>query len=117
MKIKVVSEFYDKFHTSTLFPVGAVVDFEESRAKDIIQRKLGVPYVEPKVGDRKEAPNPKAPAVEQKAAEEEPAVKEQPETAEPAKANAEEAKTETPKEEVKAEDGAKKEPKRRKGKE
>lgn len=58
MKIRVISEFYDKFHTSTLFKVGTVLDFEESRAKDVIARKLAVPE-EPKVA--------KAPKAEKKA--------------------------------------------------
>ena len=54
MKIKVVSEFYDKFHTSTLYKEGEVVDFDEARAKDIIARKLGV-----KVEEEKPKPAPK----------------------------------------------------------
>ena len=47
MKIRVISEFYDKYRTSTLFPVGAVLDFDEARAKDVIAKKLAEPYVEP----------------------------------------------------------------------
>ena len=38
MKIKVISEFYDKFHTSTLYKVGAVLDFDDERAADVISR-------------------------------------------------------------------------------
>ena len=48
MKIRVISEFYDKFHTSTLFKVGTVLDFDEKRAQDVIAKKLAEPYVEPK---------------------------------------------------------------------
>lgn len=47
MKIQVISEFYDKFHTNTLFREGMVLDFDEARAKNIIARKLGVAYSEP----------------------------------------------------------------------
>lgn len=54
MKIRVISEFYDKFHTGTLFKVGTVLDFEESRANDVIMRKLAEPYVEEPA---KEKPN------------------------------------------------------------
>lgn len=48
MKIRVISEFYDKFHTSTLFRVGTVLDFDDDRAKDIIAKKLAVSCEEPK---------------------------------------------------------------------
>lgn len=47
MKIRVISEFYDKFHTSTLFKVGTVLDFDDARALDIISKKLAEPYSEP----------------------------------------------------------------------
>jgi len=47
MKIRVISEFYDKFHTSTLYKVGTVVDFDDERAKDIISKKLAEPYAAP----------------------------------------------------------------------
>jgi hypothetical protein len=47
MKIRVISEFYDKFHTSTLFKVGTVLDFDDDRANDIISKKLAEPYSEP----------------------------------------------------------------------
>ena len=47
MKIRVISEFYDKYHTSTLFKVGAVLDFDEERAKDVIAKKLAEPFEEP----------------------------------------------------------------------
>ena len=69
MKIEVISEFYDKFHTSTLFKVGMVLDFDDERAKDIIAKKLGKPYSEPeKVAEPKvenEEPKADAPVVEQ----------------------------------------------------
>lgn len=48
MKIRVISEFYDKYHTSTLFKVGTVLDFDDERANDIISKKLAEPFVEPK---------------------------------------------------------------------
>ena len=68
MKIRVISEFYDKFHTSTLFKVGTVLDFEEERANDIIRKKLAEPYVEEKKKAKAEPkPEPKPePKVEQK---------------------------------------------------
>ena len=47
MKIRVISEFYDKFHTSTLYKVGAVLDFDDERAADVISRGLAEPYSEP----------------------------------------------------------------------
>lgn len=47
MKVRVISEFYDKFHTSTLFKVGTVLDFDDDRAKDVIAKKLAEPYAEP----------------------------------------------------------------------
>ena len=47
MKIRVISEFYDKYHTSTLYKVGAVLDFDDERAEDVIAKKLAVPYSEP----------------------------------------------------------------------
>ena len=47
MKIRVISEFYDKFHTSTLYKVGTVLDFDDERAKDVIAKKLAEPYSEP----------------------------------------------------------------------
>ena len=65
MKIRVISEFYDKFHTSTLFKVGTVLDFDEKRAQDVIAKKLAEPYVEPKPEPKPEPktevkPEPKA---------------------------------------------------------
>ena len=84
MKIKVVSEFWDKFHTSTLFTVGTVLDFDEERAQNVISRGLAVAYTEPKKPGRPKAepkPEPKpevvAPKVEEKKEEVETA--EQPE--------------------------------------
>ena len=68
MKIRVISEFYDKFHTSTLFKVGAVLDFDDERAADIIQKGLGEPYSEPeqkpapKVEQKVEQPKAEQPA-------------------------------------------------------
>ena len=47
MKIRVISEFYDKYHTSTRFEVGTVLDFDEKRALDVIAKKLAEPYSEP----------------------------------------------------------------------
>ena len=55
MKIRVISEFYDKFHTSTLFKVGTVLDFDDGRARDIISKKLAEPYSEP---EKKPEPKP-----------------------------------------------------------
>jgi hypothetical protein len=73
MKIRVVSEFYDKFHTSTLFKVGTVLDFDDDRANDIISKKLAEPYVEPeekkKPGRPKTEQKPEPAKAEVKAAE------------------------------------------------
>ena len=63
MKIRVISEFYDKFHTSTLFKVGAVLDFDDERANDIISKKLAEPYSEP---EKKPEPKPEQPEPEKK---------------------------------------------------
>lgn len=63
MKVRVISEFYDKFHTSTLFKVGAVLEFDDDRARDVIRRKLAEPYKEQQ---KKEDAKPE-PKVEEKA--------------------------------------------------
>ena len=84
MKIRVISEFYDKFHTSTLFKVGAVLDFEEERARKIVELKLGEFVEDGKSEDKK------------------PVTAEQEEAKQP-EAKADEAKEET-KEEAKAEE-------------
>ncbi len=92
MKIRVISEFYDKYHTSTLFKVGTVLDFDDERANDVIAKKLAEPYVE---SEEKKRPGRPPKTEEQKSsakAEQKPAPKEAP------KADAEEA----PKAEVKA---------------
>lgn len=39
-KVKVLFDFYDKFHTSTHYKVGDVVEFEDERANDVISRGL-----------------------------------------------------------------------------
>jgi len=71
MKIIVVNEFYDKFHTNTLYKEGMVLDFEESRAKNIIARGLGKAYVEPIPEPKKEeAPKPEPKAEEAEVKEE-----------------------------------------------
>ena len=100
MKIRVISEFYDKFHTSTLFKVGTVLDFDDERANDIISKKLAEPYVEPKPEPKPEvkveAPAPKVEAPAAPAAPAKPEVKE--ETTEPAKPEVKpEAQTVVPK--------------------
>lgn len=66
MKIKVISPFYDKEHTDTLFTEGTVLDFDEVRAKDVIARKLAVPYEEKPKPAPKPEPKP-APKAEPKA--------------------------------------------------
>ena len=58
MKIRVISEFYDKFHTSTLFKVGTVLDFDDERAKDVISKKLAEPYSEPEQKPKREEQKP-----------------------------------------------------------
>ena len=72
MKIRVISEFYDKFHTSTLFKVGTVLDFDDERAKYVISKKLAEPYKEQNSEEKKEPKKPaepEKPANEQKPAE------------------------------------------------
>lgn len=67
MKIRVISEFYDKFHTSTLFKVGTVLDFDDVRARDVISKKLAEPYSEPeKKPEPKQEPKVEQPKVEPK---------------------------------------------------
>ncbi len=39
-KVEVLFDFYDKFHTSTHYKVGDVVEFDEERAADVIARGL-----------------------------------------------------------------------------
>ena len=63
MKIRVISEFCDKFHTSIHYKVGTVLDFGTERANDIISRKLGVAVEETEQGPdfyflRRPLPNP-----------------------------------------------------------
>lgn len=127
MKIIVVNEFYDKFHTNTLYKEGMVLDFDESRAKNIIARGLGKAYVEPTPEPKKEEapkPEPKAeeaevkeevvetPEVEEKVedapkddaikpADEAPTAEEE---VEAENAKADEAETAAPAEDAKAED-------------
>ena len=87
MKIRVISEFYDKFHTSTLFKVGTVLDFDDERAKDIISKKLAEPYVEPE--EKKKPGRPKAepkPVVAESKPEEKETKVEEPKTDEKEKA-------------------------------
>lgn len=68
MKIRVISEFYDKFHTSTLFKVGTVLDFDDVRANDCIRKKLAEPYKEEPKPAEKPAEKAKAePKAESKA--------------------------------------------------
>ena len=93
MKIRVISEFYDKFHTSTLFKVGTVLDFDDERANDIISKKLAEPYTEP---EEKKKPG-RPPKAEAKA---EPAVEQEVKTAEA------KVKEESPKTEAEAEEKA-----------
>lgn len=53
MKVKVLLPFNDKYNLARTFNPGEVVDFEEQRAYDIVNRGLGVfeetkePYQEP----------------------------------------------------------------------
>ena len=90
MKIRVISEFYDKYHTSVLFKVGAVVDFEDERAKDIISKRLGEPYVDEKA----EKPAETAEVKPEPAKEEKHAEPEKKKAGRPSKAKENEEKTE-----------------------
>jgi len=67
MKIRVISEFYDKFHTSTLFKVGTVLDFDDERANDVISKKLAEPYTEPEERKKPGRPPKAEPKPEQNA--------------------------------------------------
>ena len=79
MKVKVKSLFYDKFNLTRCFKPGEVVDFEEKRAKDIVERGLGEFFKEPRVETAT-----KMPAVEPEAkAEAEPVSEIAPVTEEP----------------------------------
>lgn len=40
-KVKVIFDFYDKFHLSTLYKAGDEVEFDDDRADDIVSRGLG----------------------------------------------------------------------------
>lgn len=73
MKIRVIEAFRDKFHHARVFNVGEVVDFEDKRAQDLIERKLAetIPVAKdasdgqegdkpPKAITEKTAENPKA---------------------------------------------------------
>lgn len=39
-KVEVLFDFYDKFHTSTRYKAGDVVEFDDERAADVIARGL-----------------------------------------------------------------------------
>ena len=56
MKVKVINPFQDKFNLSRTFHPGEVLDFEEGRAKTIVERGLGVLVIEesPKVQKKAE---------------------------------------------------------------
>lgn len=66
MKIRVISEFCDKFHTSIHYKVGTVLDFGTERANDIISRKLGVAVEET---EQSAEPEPKVEVPEEKVEE------------------------------------------------
>ena len=140
MKIRVISEFYDKFHPSILFKEGTVVDFEEKRAQYIIAKGLGVLVETKKTNEPskteqpapvvEDAPAEDAPQTEETKVEDAPAEETQTEetqTDETPAADApveedkadkveepatEEGKTETPAEEVKDEPKAEQKPRR-----
>lgn len=65
MRAEVISPFRDKFHFNTLYEVGAVVDFDEERIEDLIERKLCKPLEgegaspSPKVNDKETKKNGK----------------------------------------------------------
>ena len=39
-KVEVIIDFYDKFHTSTLFKAGDVLELDDERAADVVARGL-----------------------------------------------------------------------------
>lgn len=39
-KVEILFDFYDKFHTSSLFKAGDVVEFDDERAADVVARGL-----------------------------------------------------------------------------
>ena len=92
MKIRVISEFYDKFHTSTLFKVGTVLDFDDDRANDIIAKKLAEPYSEPEKKPEPKVEKAEQPKVEQPIEQTSEPVEEKKKPGRPAKVK-EEAKT------------------------
>ena len=47
MKVKVLQEFWDKYNRDKKYEVGDVVDFEQTRAEDIVSRGLGEEVVPP----------------------------------------------------------------------
>lgn len=62
MKVKVVKPFCDKFNLTRMFNPGEVVDFEQARAENIVERGLGeylkeAPKAAPKVEEVKETPS------------------------------------------------------------
>ena len=75
MKIRVISEFYDKFHPSILFKEGTVVDFEEKRAQYIIDKGLGVLVETKKTNEPSKTEQP-APVVEDATADDAPQTEE-----------------------------------------
>lgn len=116
MKIRVVSEFYDKFHTSTLFKVGTVLDFDDARALDVINRNLAEAVVEepkkadtPKPEPEKVEENPKN--VEQPETKVEEVTEENPEVTEETKVEEEQKEAEAEKVENPAEEAQKSEEK------
>ena len=61
MKVKVIRPFLDKFNLARTFNPGEVADFEEDRAKDIVERGLGEFIVEKKPEAKSPSAEPKAP--------------------------------------------------------
>lgn len=46
MKVKVLLPFNDKYNLARTFNPGEIVDFEDGRAKNIVERGLGVAFTE-----------------------------------------------------------------------
>lgn len=68
MKVKVVKPFCDKFNLTRTFDPGEVVDFEEKRAEDIVNRGLGEYFVpaKPKKAETPVEKEPETPVEEKK---------------------------------------------------
>lgn len=80
MKVRVVNPFFDKFNLSRQYNPGEVVDFDENRANNIVERGLGefIKEIEPNVEKSAEVVIPDEPVEKAEESKESQSVAEEP---------------------------------------